>query len=149
MTASSGPKGHPTVLVAEDDVESRDALMGSLREEGYLVLEAHDSPAILRIIKTHSRPIHLLLITATMEHRDLADRLKEFRPEMRVLFVGQRHDGKTVSDVLKPESALAKVRAFFKDRETEQITGSVPEHGSSPASGERSVSPARSMKATG
>jgi CheY-like chemotaxis protein len=148
MTASIAPKGHPTVLVAEDDMNRHTLLASSLRQEGYLVLEAHDCAGILDIIRTHSRAIHLLLINASTNNRTVADRLKGFRPEMRVLFVGQpQHEA--VSDVVTPETALAKVREFFGNREATPLVGRERGVGIFATRASQSVPPARLMKAAG
>ena len=150
MSASNGPKSYPTVLVAEENTERRNALMHALCHGGYLVLEAHDEPSALLVITTHSRPIHLLLINGSMDHRPLADRLKEYRREMEVLFVGQdQHEA--LSDVLSPDFALANVRAFFGTREMKQMTGK-RESGTSAVPTGTSVAPVppvRSFKAAG
>jgi CheY-like chemotaxis protein len=114
--------GFPTILVAEEDVELRSALSHSLRQDGYLVLEAHDVPSALGIALVHSRPIHLLLIDVSMDNHTLAALLQQYRPEMRVLFV-TRHPHEGLKDALAPETALAKVRAFFKSSKEEAAEG--------------------------
>jgi CheY-like chemotaxis protein len=114
----SGEKGgFPTILVAEQDNELRYALAHSLGHDGYLVLEAHDWPSALGIARVHSRPIQLLLTDVGMDNHTAA-LLKQYRPEMRVLFV-TRHPHEGLKDALAPETALAKVRAFFKPSEEE------------------------------
>jgi DNA-binding response OmpR family regulator len=69
-------------LVAEEDDELRSALSNSLRQDGYLVLEAHDVPSVLGIARVHSRPIHLLLIDVSIDNHTLAALRKPYRPEM-------------------------------------------------------------------
>jgi CheY-like chemotaxis protein len=101
----------PTILVAEEDDELRYALAHNLGHDGYLVLEAPDWPSALGIARVHSRPIHLLLIDVGMDNHTAL--LKQYRPEMRVFFV-TRHPHEGLRDALAPETALAKVRAFFK-----------------------------------
>jgi CheY-like chemotaxis protein len=117
------PRGYPTVIVTEENNDSREVLVDALRREGYLVLEAHNSPSALDIVRTHSRPIHLLLINENADHRILAHELQEYRREMNVLFVGQPQH-KTLSDVLTPEMALAKARAFFRKVALEPLAAS-------------------------
>ena len=106
--------GFPTILLAEDDNELRNALAHSLRQNGYLVLEAHDGPSALGIARIHSRPIHLLLIDVDMDDHTSAF-LKQHRPEMSVLYI-TRHPHEALHDALDQETVLAKVREFFKGR---------------------------------
>jgi CheY-like chemotaxis protein len=148
MAASNLPQGHPTVLVAENDPERRDALVSSLRQDDYLVLEAHDRPGILDIVTTHSRPIHLLLLNTGINSCALGDRLKKLRPRMHILFVGQ-FDGQARSQALTPEIALASIRAFFRNpKATPQ--GRERTRGGTPATQQSELVPSvRPMKAAG
>ena len=115
MTSKSSEDSlnYPTVLVAEDDNELLSALVDTLRQDGYLVLEAHDGASAMDIVRTHSRPIHLTLISTNMNKGVLAAALKQYRPEMNVLLVARNQHGQ-LPNVSTPEIVLAKVRAFFK-----------------------------------
>jgi DNA-binding response OmpR family regulator len=103
--------GFPTILLAEDDNELRKALAHSLRQYGYLVLEAHDGPSALCIARIHSRPIHLLLMDVDIDSHTSAS-LRQYRPEMSVLYI-TRHPHEALQDALDKETVLAKVQAFF------------------------------------
>ena len=104
---------HPTILVAVDNIELRSTLVTVLRERDYLVLEAPDGTSALHTLQTHSRPIHLMLTTTTMDERFIREALKRYRPEMKVMFVG-RQPNTGLSDVESPEAALAGIKAFFE-----------------------------------
>jgi len=113
MASKGSEESHdyPTVLVATDDNELCCALVARLRQDGYLILEAPDGASAFHIVQTHSRPIHLMLTNFRIDRRFLEAALKQYRPEMNVLLVGQHEQH---PDVSNPEIALGKVRAFFK-----------------------------------
>jgi PAS domain S-box-containing protein len=78
------------LLVVEDETDVREMVCDFLRESGYHVLSAGDGNHALRLAESHSGPIDLLVadvVMPGMSGRDLADRLKSLRPEMRVLFM--------------------------------------------------------------
>jgi DNA-binding response OmpR family regulator len=113
--------GFPTILLAEDDNELRNALAHSLRQYGYLVLEAHDGPGALAIARIHSRPIHLLLIDVDMDDHTSVF-LKLYRPETSVMHI-TRHPNEALQDALGQETVLAKVQEFFKASKEESAEG--------------------------
>lgn len=79
-----------TVLVVDDDQWVRELAGNILRAEGLRVLEACDGQTVLRMAKTHSGPIDLLLtdvIMPEMTGRQLANQLHAAHPEMKVLFM--------------------------------------------------------------
>ena len=79
-----------TLLVVDDDQWVRELAGNILRGEGYHVLEASDGQTALRMAKTHSGPIDLLLTDVMMPEmtgRQLADRLQAAHPGMKVLFM--------------------------------------------------------------
>jgi two-component system, cell cycle sensor histidine kinase and response regulator CckA len=79
-----------TLLVVDDDQWVRELAGNILRAEGYRVLEASDGPTALRMAKTHSGPIDLLLADVMMPEmtgRQLADQLHVAHPGMKVLFM--------------------------------------------------------------
>jgi CheY-like chemotaxis protein len=115
-------RGHPTVLVAVDDTELRCALGDDLRQEGYLVLEAHDGAAAFQILRTSSRSIHLTLINTSMNKGVLATALKQYQPEMTVLFVAHDQEGQ-LPDAFTPKIALEKVRVFFRESRGDGAVG--------------------------
>jgi CheY-like chemotaxis protein len=82
--------GNETVLVVEDRAEVRDLVVDALQGTGYQVLEAAEGSAALDVAAQHSGKIHLLLtdvIMPRMSGKELADRLKQLRPEIRVLYM--------------------------------------------------------------
>jgi two-component system cell cycle sensor histidine kinase/response regulator CckA len=83
-------KGAGTVLLVEDEVAVRNLAKRVLQRGGYQVLEAHDGYQALRVASAHDGPIDLLLSDVVMPRmggRELARRLRDARPGVRVLFV--------------------------------------------------------------
>ena len=55
------PRGSATILLVEDELVVRELAGRILRQQGYLILEAADGPAALRIAAEHAEAIDLLL----------------------------------------------------------------------------------------
>ena len=104
---------YPTILVAEDDDVVQSTLVQELRHEGYFVLVAHDGPEAIEIARVHSRPIQILLTVESRDGRTLAATLKQYRPNMRSLFITRWADDEA-EDLLRSDSALLKVRELLK-----------------------------------
>ena len=85
----------------------------TLEQEDYMVLKARDQVGAQRLVKLHSRPIHILLTEASSSGQVLAAALKPYRREMQVLFVALQAKA-DFQDTQALESVLAKVRDLFK-----------------------------------
>jgi CheY-like chemotaxis protein len=82
--------GSETILVVEDEEALRRLAVDALSGQGYRVLEADGGQAGLDRARAHAGPIHLLLtdvVMPGMNGRELAERLRAQRPELRVLFM--------------------------------------------------------------
>lgn len=119
------PRGNETVLVVEDEGEVRKVAVRVLRSQGYRVLEASQGLDAFLICEEHEGPIHLLLTDVVMPRmggREMADRIAEIRPEIKVLYMSGYTDNaivhygvleKGMNFVQKPfsmESLVRKVR---------------------------------------
>src|SRR5579885_928302 len=81
---------HETILVVEDEGNLRRLTRQFLENQGYTVLEAADGAAAVQICVAHQGTIHLLLtdvIMPGMNGRELAHRVSEIRPNIRVLYM--------------------------------------------------------------
>jgi len=82
--------GGETILVVEDQEAVRSFAKAALRQHGYQVIQASDGDKALSVVKLHSEQIHLLLTDVVMpglNGRELSERLKELRPNVKVLFI--------------------------------------------------------------
>ena len=89
-------RGHETVLVVEDNDALRETVGEALEERGYVVLVAGGGEAAIEAAASHAGPIHLLLSDVVMPKLggpELARRMAELRPGIRVLYMSGYSDG--------------------------------------------------------
>jgi PAS domain S-box-containing protein len=82
--------GSETVLVVEDQDDVRTLAIRILRQYRYRTLEARSGDEALQISQGHSGPVHLLLtdvIMPGMTGKELSERLRQSRPDTKVLFM--------------------------------------------------------------
>jgi two-component system cell cycle sensor histidine kinase/response regulator CckA len=118
---ATAPRAGPaTVLLVEDDESVRRAAVQSLRRAGYGVLSAASGPEALRVAADHAGPIDLLLsdvVLPGMSGRELAERLRALRPEVRVLFTS----GYAEDEVLRTAAADGSVPILPKPYVPEEL----------------------------
>ena len=103
-------QGTETILLAEDEEMVRKLASQVLGMYGYQVLESANGGAALLMCERHSGPIHLLLtdvVMPEMSGRDVADRLAQLRPEMKVLYMSGYTDNAIV------HQGVLNVGAYF------------------------------------
>jgi hypothetical protein len=120
--------GNETVLLVEDEELVRMMLVEVLKAAGYAVLDARHGEDALSLAAQFRNPIHLLVTDMTMpgfSGSELARRLGEKRPTMRVLFISGYTDqetsqwgkfGKPVHFLQKPfhpDAFLSKTRQIL------------------------------------
>jgi CheY-like chemotaxis protein len=111
-TPAPAQAGYETVLLVEDEDGVRRLLTQLLRRSGYQVLEASGGAEALRIFETRVRDIHLVLtdiVMPGMSGRMLASRLRELRPEIRIIFMSGYPN-----DVLTRTGALTSGMSFLQ-----------------------------------
>ncbi|HLV87194.1 MAG TPA: ATP-binding protein [Candidatus Sulfotelmatobacter sp.] len=82
--------GTETVLLVEDEANLRYLARQFLEKQGYNVIEAADGAVAMQIAVAHEGVIHLLLtdvIMPGMNGRELAQRISEIRPNVKVLYM--------------------------------------------------------------
>jgi len=116
--------GSGTVLVVEDESELRDLATEVLGLAGYSVLSAGSPSEALEIARRHAGPIHLLLtdvVMPAMSGHDLADRLVQSRPGLKILYMsGYTDDAIVHHGVLDPGTVLLQ-KPFTPDRLTRMV----------------------------
>jgi CheY-like chemotaxis protein len=88
-----------TILLAEDEDVVRDLLFQILEQRGYNVLAARDGEEALTLADRHAGPIDLLVTDVVMPRlsgRELAERLEQRLPDLRVLFLSGYTDDAVV-----------------------------------------------------
>jgi PAS domain S-box-containing protein len=82
--------GTETILLVEDEANLRYLARQYLEKQGYKVIEAADGAVAMQIAVAHDKTIHLLLtdvIMPGMNGRELAQRICEIRPNVKVLYM--------------------------------------------------------------
>ena len=82
--------GTETILLVEDEANLRYLARQYLEKQGYRVIEAADGAVAMQIAVAHEGIIHLLLtdvIMPGMNGRELAQRICEIRPNVKVLYM--------------------------------------------------------------
>jgi two-component system cell cycle sensor histidine kinase/response regulator CckA len=121
-----------TILIVDDEAEVRGVAVDMLHFKGYKTLATGDPMLAVRIARTETEPIHLLLtdvVMPLMTGRELAEQIRAIRPSIKVLFMSG-YSTQTVDDygirlepgdpfVMKPfslEALAAQVRAILDHR---------------------------------
>jgi two-component system cell cycle sensor histidine kinase/response regulator CckA len=131
--------GEETVLLVEDNPEVRRYTAGVLASSGYHILEAADGAAALTLVRGYKSDIHVLVtdvIMPGMSGKDLADRIRDLRPALQVLFIS----GYT-ADVLARRGVLQDDVAYLpKPFSADSLVARVGELLSKPATPQRAAS---------
>jgi len=103
-------RGEKTVLVVEDEESIRRLAIEILGQYGYAVLSAGDGEEALRFAAVHEGEISLLLADVVMPRmggRELFERLRQLRPDIKVLYVsGYTDDAIVHQGMLDPGIAF-------------------------------------------
>ncbi len=105
-------RGCETVMVVEDDARVRRIAVQLLEEYGCAVVSCEDGLEALRRFESYDDPVHLILtdvIMPNMGGTELAERVQELRPWIKVLFMS----GYTDDEVLDRRIATRGV-SFLK-----------------------------------
>ncbi|MGE3538590.1 MAG: response regulator [Candidatus Tectimicrobiota bacterium] len=82
--------GSETILLVEDDEAVRQLVLHVLQHYGYSTLEARHARDAIALCAQHDGMIHLMVtdvVMPGMSGRELAERLAQSRPDMRVLYM--------------------------------------------------------------
>jgi len=109
------PRGHETILIAEDEPAVRTFLRRFLRKQGYRVLTAADGEEALRIARNAEPAIDLLLsdvVMPTLNGIALARRMRRARPGLRIVFMSGHPGPAGDGTPLDEEGALFLQKPF-------------------------------------
>src|SRR5687767_4740031 len=90
MPADTDLEPTEVVLVVDDEVIVRAPVCRMLRHLGYFVLEANNGEEALLVMQEYHSPIHLVItdvMMPEMDGRQLIAMLRDWYPQMRVLFI--------------------------------------------------------------
>jgi CheY-like chemotaxis protein len=93
------PRGGETILIVEDDDGVRALTRLIVQGSGYMVLESHDGVEAVRLAEEHGGRIDLLMtdvVMPKMNGREVAGRVLELHPEVKVLFLSGYTDDAVV-----------------------------------------------------
>lgn len=120
---SEAQRGTETVLLVEDDDQVRQTVRVLLERNGYEVIDARNGGEALLLSEKTRRDIQLLVTDVVMLHMsgpELARRLKQSRPAMRVLYMSGYAENSTAHNTelegpflekpTVPDSFLRKIR---------------------------------------
>jgi len=111
-------KGSETILLVEDEEMLRKLGRQTLKAQGYQILEAANGDEAIAFAAQHGGTIHLLLtdvIMPGMNGREVATRLLETRPSLRVLFMSGYTDAAIVHQGVLDERANFIQKPFVPD----------------------------------
>jgi PAS domain S-box-containing protein len=89
VRATTAIRGTETILLVEDEESLRDLARRLLESAGYTVLPARNGEEALLLLERREQPVHLVftdVVMPGMSGRDLAGRLREIRPGIKILF---------------------------------------------------------------
>lgn len=111
----SRPSGTETVLLVEDEPAVCALGRMALESGGYTVLTAEGPKEALSLAQQHSETIHLLItdvVMPQMNGRELAERLVQSRPELRVLNVTRSADDAVLRHGILAEKSMLLSKPF-------------------------------------
>src|SRR5262249_37748661 len=105
-------RGTETILVVDDEESLRTVVVDLLSQLGYHMLSAASGQEALELATEYSGRIDLLLTDVVMDGLpgpELAEKLLQGRPEMKVVFISGFADGSIAPNgVLKPGTVLVQ-----------------------------------------
>jgi PAS domain S-box-containing protein len=111
-------EGDETVLLVEDDPLLRPLMAESLRDLGYQVIDAGSGEDALRLCAAHESDIEVLVtdvVMPLMNGREVAERVRAARPEIRVLFSSGYPEDTILRHGIAEESAAYIEKPYLPD----------------------------------
>ncbi|MFZ2198583.1 MAG: PAS domain S-box protein, partial [Thermodesulfovibrionales bacterium] len=118
--------GLETILLAEDDADTREIMSEVIRAEGYTVLETMDGEDAIRKFRENKDKIHLVLLDVRMPKKDgkeVYDEIRRIRPDMKSLFIS----GYTADVIDNDEFSELGLNFISKSSSPVEILGKIRE----------------------
>ena len=115
---SEDPQERPMVLVIDDEEDLRDIMRRMLERRGYATLVAGDAGEATTVCREHPGPIAVLVTDLGLpgvSGGEMADRCRELRPDMGVVYISGLPKDIAVSKGLIGEDALLVKKPFTSD----------------------------------
>ncbi len=83
-------EGNETILIVDDNASIRQLIVETLKPLGYNCMQAVSGKDAINVLRKYSGEVHLLLtdvVMPGMSGRELAEIIREERPEMKVIFM--------------------------------------------------------------
>jgi PAS domain S-box-containing protein len=116
--AAASGAGSNTLLLVEDEAGIRELTSELLAGWGYEVLVARNGVEALEISGKHRGTIHLMVTDVVMPHmngRDLAERMRQMRPEMKVIYMSGYTDNLVLQGGMLEEGSDFIQKPFSAD----------------------------------
>jgi PAS domain S-box-containing protein len=109
---SARPSQAFTVLVVEDEDTLRQAVVKMLRNTGLEVLEAHDGPAAIDLLRAHGRKIDVILLDMTIpgaSSNEVVAEAAQVRADITVILTSAYSQ-----EMLTPAMSASQIRGFIR-----------------------------------
>jgi len=135
-----------TILLVDDHASARNSMQKILHNAGYRILQAPSGKRALRIFAEQARDIDLLVadwMMPGMSGRELAEKLRQQKPGLRVLLISGYHDGPSASAstsahlIRKPFSGTALIERIREVLDSNSSSGCHPDRSEGSAVGRR------------
>jgi DNA-binding response OmpR family regulator len=113
-----------TILLIEDEPRVRDLAFEVLSSRSYRVLTARDGEEALSIARAHPMEIHLTVtdvVLPAMSGKEVARRLRETRPGLKVLFMSGYAEAQVVHRGVVEEEVAFLAKPFTPAALTEKV----------------------------
>jgi CheY-like chemotaxis protein len=112
-------EGTETILLVEDETSVRELISQYLRDMGHTVVEASHGAEALEVARRYQGPLDMLvtdMVMPKMSGRELADRLLEEHPQLKILFIsGYTSDTAARHGILEGEMAFLQKPFGLRD----------------------------------
>ncbi len=120
----SALKGNETILVVDDDSQTRQYVSSFLKDYGYNIVEAENGQQALEIFEKNKENIDLYLIDLVMpgiSGIEVRKEIKNIKPDAKIIIMSgypvNLKDIVSVEKTLSPEEILIKVRNILDEKE--------------------------------